>query len=86
MSGVIDPIDRSVTDVCLWCHAHPGQWHSWPIVYSGHGDAERDLERFQYNEVDGWRCDPKAFRWQCAHRTFLDADGRYRVRVMLLWA
>lgn len=86
MPGLIDDIDRSIADTCLWCHAHPGEWHSWPIAYTSRGDAERDLERYQYNETDEWKCDPAAFRWRRAHATFLDGDGRYRVMVMLLWA
>lgn len=86
MGGLIESFNRTVSETCLWCHAHPGEWHSWPIAYSSERAAREDLERFQYNEVDGWRCDPRAFRWQRAHATFLDGDGRFRVRVMLLWS
>lgn len=85
MTGLVESLDRTIADVCLWCHAHPGRWRAWPISYSSAHDAERDLERHQYGEVAEFQCDPAAFRWQRAHRTFLDADGRYRVRVMLLW-
>ncbi len=86
VGGLIDSVNRTISETCLWCHAHPGKWHSWPIAYSSERAAREDLERFQYNEVDGWRCDPRAFRYRRAHSTFLDSDGRYRVLVMLLWS
>lgn len=86
MGGLVESLDRTISEICLWCHAHPGEWHSWPVSYSSHGDAERDLERYQYGESDCWRCDPMAFRYRRAHSTFLDSDGRYRVLVMLLWS
>ena len=86
MGGLIDSVNRTISETCLWCHAHPGKWHAWPIAYSSERAAREDLERFQYNEVDGWRCDPRAFRYRRAHSTCLDSDGRYRVLVMLQWS
>lgn len=85
MGGLIDSVNRTISETCLWCHAHPGKWHAWPIAYS----SERAARETQNQPTDrtqalaDWK--PNLDHHDLAYDLKLDVDyeaSKFRDRLL----
>lgn len=76
-------LDHDVFKCLAAMQRHPGQWQQWPIAYPNRTAAQRDMDvvlRGGYTRLTADEC--VRLRWTPAHRTFLDGDGKFRIKVM----